>query len=437
MRYLAFSCFSALLFSFVVPQDAASQAAPQVTPERRAAEQTDLTLLIRELRSSNQTLVVAQKDALRLSTRSRQVSAYPDPKAMLTILPYPVFTARGKQRAQLKIEQRIPYPGKLRLSGEIADLEAQSAVLRISKEENTLLLELKLSYYELYRVQREKALIEEFQARLSAFEDVAVTKYEVGEGSQQAILKAQLERNLWSMRVLTLEQTRIEALESISRLVSRPIDASELLDLPILALPRLTETIESLHARALRHRPESMILDVYGVRAETREELARKQFNPDFALSLTYFDIATSDIPLNADGRNAFAIGFSVSIPLQRDGKHARVEESKIRRQQIEEETLELEIAIRSDINSMVGRMNEDLRQLDLIEQVLLPQGEATLNASLSAYTTGQTDFLNLLDSERTLFELRIQSEEIIARYLKTVSSLEWAIGVTSLDVLN
>ncbi len=429
MRYFAFVCFILIAMGIRAPRSAVAQSGSEIT-----LGQTDLTRLIYELRLNNQSLVVSRQDARLLGTRSRQVATWPDPKVSLSVMPYPIYTARGKQRAQLRIDQTIPYPGKLGLKGQLADLSSQSAELRTRQTEDLLIFELKHAYFELYRVQREQELIHEFQGRLNMFEQVAAKKYEVGDGTQQAILKAQLERNLWSMKILNLEEARISATEVISRLLNRSVDATEIEEIPPQLIPTLNQPLATLHALALEQRPASRMLEIEVDRVIAEDELAHKQFRPDFGFSLTYFDLAASDIPPNADGQNALAIGFSVSIPIQRDGKHARVEEAQIRREQIDAEVLALEIAIRSDINDKVGRMNENRRQLDLVNDVLLPQAESTLEASLSAYTTGQTDFLNLLDSERTLVELRIQVEEITARYLKIVASLEYALGVDSLE---
>jgi len=65
---------------------------------------------------------------------------------------------------------------------------------------------------------------------------------------------------------------------------------------------------------------------------------------------------------------------------------------------------------------------------------VLILQAEIMLEATLSAYNTGRTGFIDLLDAERTLFGLRLDAVETAAAYWQTVAALERALGVTSLN---
>ncbi len=76
------------------------------------------------------------------------------------------------------------------------------------------------------------------------------------------------------------------------------------------------------------------------------------------------------------------------------------------------------------------------LDQISLFEQALIPQAEATIEATVSAYSTGRTDFLTLLDSERMLFTLNTGYEDARTRYALTAVQLERVLGITNLDQL-
>lgn len=71
---------------------------------------------------------------------------------------------------------------------------------------------------------------------------------------------------------------------------------------------------------------------------------------------------------------------------------------------------------------------------MELYKNVLIPQAETTLEATLSAYTTGGTDFLNLLDAERMLFMVHTGYEDIYTRQLKTIAMLEQVLGIDSIS---
>ncbi|GIV57902.1 MAG: RND transporter [Rhodothermaceae bacterium] len=391
----------------------------------------DLPALLSVLYDANPGLRAARLQAEAEATRRAQVSALPDPTVMLTYQPFPVLTARGTQRTQLRLEQPIPFPGKLGLRGEVAALGAEVAAHQAEALAQDLAFQAKQAYYELYRLQRQEALLRAFQTRLRDYEEVAATRYAVGEGMQQAILKAQLERNTLDQRLLDLARRRRTALETLGRLLDRPVVLDTLPRPALPPLPLLPD--EALVQVARRARPEATALDVDAERARAEIDLARRDFLPDFGVSLTYFDIGAADVPPTATGRDALAVGVAVKVPLQRGRRHARLEEARLRQRQVEARLDDLEAAFRTTIADLRSRLERERDQLDLYRDVLLPQAQTTLEATLSAYTTGRTGFLDLLDAERMLFTLQTGYEDAYARYLQAAAALERTLGLPTL----
>ncbi len=142
--------------------------------------------LISEARSNNPSLLASRLEAEALAEKRSQVSALPDPMVMFTYQPYPILTARGSQRTQWRVEQMIPFPGKLGLQGDIAELGSEVATFEARTLEEDIILQVKQAYYELYRIQRQDSLLHDFHSRLQNFEEVATTQYEVGIGMQPA-----------------------------------------------------------------------------------------------------------------------------------------------------------------------------------------------------------------------------------------------------------
>lgn len=419
---------------------ARADARSERTPDVSVPTSSDLPLLrldelLEDVRDNNTSLHAARLEAEALSTRPAQVSSLPDPMLMATYQPYPVLTARGAQRSQWRVEQQIPYPGKLGLQGDIAGLSADVAHYEAVTFEEDLITQAKQAYFELYRIQEQTGLVENFQDRLLAFEEVATTQYEVGTGMQQAILKAQLEKNALSQRLVDLETRRRTAVETLARLVNRPLegDFEVRVDEPAF----LAAQEDRLLAIAMETRPEVAALAAAEERAEKQIALARKQFLPDFGLNLTYFDMSASDAMATTTGRDALAIGLSVKVPIQRGRLHAQVEEANVRAAQVTSRQEALTTDLTTQIADFVSRLHRESEQLDLYRDLLIPQAESTLEATLSAYTTNRTDFLDLLDAERMLFTLQMGYEDAMTRYLKASAGLERALGVSSLTELD
>ncbi len=430
MKLIQFAGASLLLL--LLPNPVCGQD-PSDTPTDTLLHLEDL---MAEVRTHNPLLQASSLEALALSKRTAQVSALPDPSVRITYLPAPILTARGTQRSQWSIEQEIPYPGKLGLRGSIADLTAEIKSFATATLERDLLHQVKISYYELYRIQQQELRILAFTDRLRNFEEAAATQYEVGAGVQQAILKTQLERNSLSGRQLELSIERRTATETLTRLLNRPLSAESNVTVSVKTPSYIKLDEIGLLEVALRERPEVHALQTTEKRADREIALARKQFKPDFRFSITYFDIGQQDMPPTASGRDAFGINATIRIPLQRSRLRAKLEEARIHRNHVLAHQEALVSSLSTQVADLIHHLQEEARQLELYEEALIPQAEIALQATLNSYTTGDTDYLDLLDSERTLFFLGMSYDNTIGRYFQATATLERALGVDSLTDL-
>ena len=89
---------------------------------------------------------------------------------------------------------------------------------------------------------------------------------------------------------------------------------------------------------------------------------------------------------------------------------------------------------IRRTVSEQRSRLRLERQTLDLYATTLIPQAETTREATLSAYTTGRTGFLDLLDAERMLFSLRFDAEAARVRLRQAAARLERALGVPALS---
>jgi outer membrane protein TolC len=321
----------------------------------------------------------------------------------------------------------FPFPGKLRLRGEVAALGAEVAESEAGIVAEDLVFQIKQAYDELYRVQEQASLVTQFQAELRNFEEVAATQYEVGNGLQQSILKAQLERNALNIRLEKLEEEGRSALERLAFLLDRP-DLSGLRGKTVDRTPDVTPAGDVLD-RALIARPEAEALRTEIERSDRRVDLAVREFLPDFMVSVNYFDIGEGGPMPTATGRDAIALNIGVKLPLWLGKQRANLEQARLERSRSEARLQSLRTSIRTEIEDLRNRLERQEQQLSLLENDLIPQARTTVAATLSAYTTGRTSFLDLLDAERMLFNLRMEQVDTRTRYLKTTAALERALG--------
>ena len=128
-------------------------------------------------------------------------------------------------------------------------------------------------------------------------------------------------------------------------------------------------------------------------------------------------------------GRDAFAVSVGVQVPLWSGKQKAQIEEAEVERRKAEADLAAFALEVRTRIGDLRQQIDRQRRQLSLLEETLLPKAETALEATLSGYQTGKNDFLDLLDAQRTLFQLRLDRVAVHTRLLETTAELERAAG--------
>jgi outer membrane protein TolC len=91
-------------------------------------------------------------------------------------------------------------------------------------------------------------------------------------------------------------------------------------------------------------------------------------------------------------------------------------------------------LAIETHLDEALHEIEQHDNQLDLLRHALLPQAEAARQAAITAYASGRSSFLDLLEAERASFGLRVEYEETYVDYLLAYAVLERVLGTVSLE---
>src|SRR5690606_19786121 len=135
--------------------------------------------------------------------------------------------------------------------------------------------------------------------------------------------------------------------------------------------------------------------------AETEIARAHRAYRPDFMVGIGFMDMMMpGDVAPLDDLGSRFGIEIGLSLPLRRKGRDAALAEARIRRDAFEARLEAADTRIRTEIQDLQHRLDAQREALNLYENSLIPQAETTLEATLSAYTTGRTGFLDLLDAQ-------------------------------------
>jgi outer membrane protein, heavy metal efflux system len=372
-------------------------------------------------------LRAAGLSAQAAAARARAAGFRPDPEVEAMVWPVALLSNRMGDLAMLRARQMLPYPSQLRSERAAAEARAEAAGASVEVQVLDRRLAVRQAYYDVYRTQALDALVRAFQRRLEVFAEAAAIRYEVGRGPQGAILQAQLERDRLEAQLRTLATLRQAALSDLAALVGTTrIARLTASPAEVVALPPRPGNIDSaLVAETLTRRAEFRALDAERRGAEADVALARQAFRPELGVMAALGLMSTDDDVFTA----APGVGVMVRLPLNRPRLQARLEEAQLRGAEVEARRAALAAEVEAALVQHAYTAQREAETLDLYRRRLLPQAAATAEAVLAAYTTGQAGFLDLLDAERTRFELSLAAEEARYRYLVALADLEHAAG--------
>jgi outer membrane protein TolC len=140
--------------------------------------------------------------------------------------------------------------------------------------------------------------------------------------------------------------------------------------------------------------------------AEASITLARRARLPDFTLGLM------ADVKMNPTLYRFPGNPGTISLPIWRDKIAAQIAEAQDNKRAAEARLSAEQIGHAVDFAERSYLYREATRNLELLENQLLPKARRSLEVARSAYLAGQADFFNLTDSERTLLGFELDKVE-------------------------
>src|SRR5579875_2620031 len=161
---------------------------------------TPLSQLLAEAGASNPQISAADHGARAARQVAPQLTTLPDPKFTYQQLsvgspkPFAGYTNSDFAYVGIGASQELPYPGKLRLRGQVAEREADTKQTEIGVTRANLSDAVKADYLQLAYLQQTLGILQQHEAVLDQLIQDATAHYQVGQGMQQDVLQAQVNR---------------------------------------------------------------------------------------------------------------------------------------------------------------------------------------------------------------------------------------------------
>ena len=398
------------------------QSAGQLPPE--ATKELSVDALVEQVLARNPSLAQMAAAWQAASARYPQSIALDDPMFGTSLAPGSVGNANVNFGWRVEVSQKLPWPGKRDLRGQAAAAEANAASHEFEDTRVQLVEAARLAFYEYYLVGRALAVNDEALRLLTEFHDNAQTRYKTGAAPQQDMLQADVEIGRQRERQLSLERMRDVAVARINTLMNQPTNQSLPPPPADLEAPAGLPEREWLQAAAMANRPDLQALAARIAADQNALALAQKEYRPDVEVMAAYDGFWQG--PQQA---LAPQIGLRMNVPLRYSRRNAAVAEAEAKLAGRVAEFEQRRNQVNLQVEEALAQAREAERIVKLYTDTILPAAELNVKAAQSAYTTGKTPFISLIEAQRSRVNLRDRYYEAIADVFRKRASLERAVG--------
>jgi cobalt-zinc-cadmium efflux system outer membrane protein len=402
-----------------------------LSPTAWSQEKNNLYLdeLVAEALRNNPQLRAARNQTDAAKSRVSQATSWDAPQIGVELFQIPIQSfpnpVKNNMETDYYLQQMIPFPGKLSAMGSAAESNANMTDQNYKALERKVLRDLKSAYYELYLVHHKIQINAENQDLVKSFVDIARKQYEVGMGMQTDILRAQTELSTLVNEGINLQKERKVVEAMINMLLSRPT-SSPLGNVTDIDVDAPKWTFDQLSQVALEARPELKAMD-YNI-AMNKSELSgsKREYFPDLMARVMYKDMAMTN-------NDFWSVMIGISIPLApwSGGKYtAKVEENELNVRKAEDDYASMKNMMLYEVQDALVKVQSNGNLVSLYKTTVIPQAEQTLQSTISAYQTGKTEFLMLIDAYRMVLSSKLDYYMSVMNYMASQAALEQAVGL-------
>ena len=387
--------------------------------------QVTLDNLIDVALAQNPSIKSAAEKYQAQQARIPQARSLPDPTFsggwMGNIRPFSVQQNDPSSYRGLTVAEDFPYPGKLKLRGQIADRDAEAAWWDYEQARRQVASDVKVAYYEYFYYTKAIEITEKDKDLLQKLASIARELYRVGKGMQQDVFRAQVQVSRIDQKLIVFRQQEDTARARLNTLLYRDPE----LPLPPAAPFTPAEfhvSLEELYGMAHENDPglERSRRMIEGNRYAVH--LARKAYDPDFNVGYTYWQR-----PLLPD-MHGVMVGINIPIFFRTKQREGVIEAShNLSGAQRDLDTRMTMVNFQIKEEFLAATASRELS--NLYSKAIVPQSSLALESSMSAYEVGKVDFLSMLTNFVDVLDYETSYYEELSKFQSALARLEPLVG--------
>jgi cobalt-zinc-cadmium efflux system outer membrane protein len=395
-------------------------------PHESASAPLTVEQAVDEALQSNTEIRAAVRKLSLAQLKTATAGSLDDPMLMVRDWQTPLQKPWDLNQAQLMFSVQQTFVGrdKRALRSKVAGDEVEVASDDLESLRQEVAASVREACSVLLRNADEMRLHNQQASVLNQAQSAALAEYTTGKVAQADVLRAQMALTRLSEHHVMLEQDHDVALAQLNVLMGRsPDEPVEIAGTyrGTAALPSLDE----LKRIAIEHRPELTALRKQIAKAGDESQLARLAMKPDFTVAAGYMLMPTGSM-----SRNAYMAELTMNLPKLNRSRH----EGEAKQADAATDVARAELDARTsavflEIRQAQIEVQSAQRRVKLYRDTLMPQAEAAFKATTAAYQNNRGEFMNLIDSQNLLLDIRTDYFKALSAGDAGSAQLERAIG--------
>lgn len=178
---------------------------------------------------------------------------------------------------------------------------------------------------------------------------------------------------------------------------------------------------------SLSQNPDIARLDTETALGQAMVDLEKSRAFPDITVSAGYRRF-------NASDDNAIVVGASIPLPLFNKNQGGK-QEALHRLAKIEKERHFVQTRLRTALAKAYNRLSVAYFKTHTLKTKIIPGAQTAFDITNQGYRLGKFRYLNVLDTQRTLFDAQVEYIQALTEYHKAVADVERLIGGSMSDI--
>lgn len=401
---------------------------PVRAQEMTASTPTPLSQLLAEAANNNPQISSADHTARAARLMVPQVTAPPDPKVTYQQLgvgspkPFAGYTNSDFAYVGIGASQELPYPGKLRLRGEVAEHDAETKQAETDITRVGIADAIKADYLQLAYLQQTLGILQQNEAVLDQLIQDATAHYQVGQGMQQDVLEAQVNRTKIVREITMHHQQRGQIQAHLKGLLNRDQTSPDVVTENLTETP-LKSVSDELLSLVKKNNPQIQVDAHLVQKQDAQVASAKRDGKPDFEVGYMYENT-------DRKYRDYYQFTLNVRFPRKKrvDAEVAEAQEQLIASQK----TLDAHLAQQlSQVQQAYVQATKDEELLKEYRGGLVPQSDAAYRATLNSYASNKDQFTHVLSYFTDLLTLKLEYAQTLLDHETALAHLESLTGAT------